>query len=413
MITNLNAEVISIGTEILLGELTDTNSVFIARALRDLGINLYYMTSVGDNQERIAEAIRIALSRSQIVITCGGLGPTVDDMTRPAVATATGRELVFHQHLLDQIAVRFAGFRVTMTENNRRQAYLPQDSIAIENPVGTAPAFMVEHGDGIVISLPGVPREMKFLMTHEVIPHLQRRYALGVIKAHTLKSAGIGESWLDDMIGPDLLESGNPTIGLAAHHGEVDIRITAKAESPEQADWMIAQMEAEVRRRVGTFIFGEEGDILEQVLVDLLRETGLQIAIVQAGMSATVADLLRAIPGGRSALALAEDFPDPDALRTAYALPDEISSLRDIAVQVAERAGQRAGAAVSAAIVCLPDVDEGSDAAVSTAVAVYGDGQVRERVYGFGGRSDVAREWVSRWVMATIWRMLRERADEN
>jgi molybdenum cofactor synthesis domain-containing protein len=122
MSNDLNAEIIAIGTEILLGEITDTNSVFIARTLRDLGINLFFMTSVGDNEKRIADSIRIALNRAQIVITCGGLGPTIDDMTRQGVADATGRGLTFHQHLLDQIAERFAGFRVQMTENNRRQA---------------------------------------------------------------------------------------------------------------------------------------------------------------------------------------------------------------------------------------------------------------------------------------------------
>src|SRR5882724_5253624 len=164
MVQNVNAEIIAIGTEILLGEITDTNSVFIARLLRDLGINLYFMTSVGDNEKRIADSIRIALGRAQIVITCGGLGPTIDDMTRQAVADATDRGLTFHQDLLDQIAERFKGFRSQMTENNKRQAYVPDNAIIIENPVGTAPSFVVEQGDKVVISLPGVPREMKFLM---------------------------------------------------------------------------------------------------------------------------------------------------------------------------------------------------------------------------------------------------------
>jgi nicotinamide-nucleotide amidase len=145
MAENVNAEIVAIGTEILLGEITDTNSVFIARALRDIGVNVYFMTSVGDNEERIASAIRIAMSRAQVVITCGGLGPTVDDMTRQAVAAATGRGLSFHQHLLDLIAERFASFRAHMTENNRRQAYMPDNAIVIENPVGTAPSFIVEH----------------------------------------------------------------------------------------------------------------------------------------------------------------------------------------------------------------------------------------------------------------------------
>src|SRR5664279_3009250 len=214
-----NAEVIAIGTEILLGDLTDTNSVFIARTLRDLGVNLYFMTHVGDNEKRIADAIRIALGRAQIVITCGGLGPTIDDMTRQAVADATGRGLTFHQELLDQIAERFRGFRATMTENNRRQAYVPDNAVIIENPVGTAPSFAVENDERVVISLPGVPREMKFLMIEKVVPYLRLRYGISgkVIKAKILKAAGIGESALDEMIGKELLEASNPTVGLAAH----------------------------------------------------------------------------------------------------------------------------------------------------------------------------------------------------
>lgn len=154
MVDNINAEIIAIGTEILLGEITDTNSVYMARELRAIGVNLYYMTSVGDNLQRIADAIRLAMSRADVVITCGGLGPTVDDMTRQAVADATDRELEYQEWLYDQIAARFAGFKVKMTENNRQQAYLPAAAIAIENPVGTAPCFIVEHEGKAVISLP-------------------------------------------------------------------------------------------------------------------------------------------------------------------------------------------------------------------------------------------------------------------
>ncbi|MBZ0304441.1 MAG: competence/damage-inducible protein A, partial [Anaerolineae bacterium] len=176
---HINAEIISIGTEILLGEITDTNSVFIARALRDIGVNVFYMSSVGDNEKRIADVIRVAMSRADVIITCGGLGPTVDDMTRQSVAAATERGLTFHQSLADAIAERFASFRVQMTENNKRQAYLPDNALLIENPVGTAPAFAVEHEGKVVISLPGVPREMKYLMGEKVIPYLRSHYNLG------------------------------------------------------------------------------------------------------------------------------------------------------------------------------------------------------------------------------------------
>jgi nicotinamide-nucleotide amidase len=247
MTQSVNAEIIAIGTEILLGEITDTNSVHIARTLRDIGVNLYFMTTVGDNEQRIADSIRIAMSRAQVVITCGGLGPTVDDMTRQAVASATERGLTFHQELLDKIAERFAGFRAQMTENNRRQAFLPDNAMVIENPVGTAPSFVVEHNNSVVISLPGVPREMKYLLAERVVPYLHDRFNLGsgVIKARVLRTAGIGESALDAAIGNEILQASNPTVGLAAHAGQVDVRITAKAESVDQADHMIAEVEAQ------------------------------------------------------------------------------------------------------------------------------------------------------------------------
>ncbi|MCU0476052.1 MAG: competence/damage-inducible protein A, partial [Anaerolineae bacterium] len=147
----VNSELISIGTEILLGEITDTNSVYLARVLRDYGVNVFYMTSVGDNHGRIVETLRTAMGRSQVVITCGGLGPTVDDMTRQAVAEAVGQPLVYREALMAQIEARFASFRVRMSENNKRQAYLPENAIAIENAVGTAPAFITPYEGGVII----------------------------------------------------------------------------------------------------------------------------------------------------------------------------------------------------------------------------------------------------------------------
>ena len=251
-----NAEIIAIGTEILLGEITDTNSVFMARRLRDIGVNVFFMTTVGDNLKRIADAINAALDRAEIVITCGGLGPTVDDMTRQAVADATHRQLEFHQSLYDAIAERFRGFGVNMTANNRRQAFLPQTATAIENPVGTAPAFAVETERGMVVSLPGVPREMKFLMSSAVVPYLLQKYDLGIIVARTLRTAGIGESSLDSKIGAAILSAGNPSVGLAAHHGSVDVRITAKADTRRKALQLLDEMQAKLNAKISEHVYG-------------------------------------------------------------------------------------------------------------------------------------------------------------
>ena len=188
------AEIITIGTEILLGEIVDTNSRFIARKLRDAGIDLYRQTSVGDNPQRIASAIKFGMQGSEIIITTGGLGPTVDDPTRDAVALAVGVETEFRPELWEQIKGRFKKFGRKPTENNKRQAYVPVGSIAVENPVGTAPAFIMESGDRSIIALPGVPREMEYLLENRVIPYLKKRYKItGTIKTRLIHTAGVGE----------------------------------------------------------------------------------------------------------------------------------------------------------------------------------------------------------------------------
>ncbi len=406
MAQSVNAEVISIGTEILLGELTDTNSVFIARVLRDLGINIYYMTSVGDNEQRIADAIRIAFSRAQLVITCGGLGPTIDDMTRQAVATATERGLTYHQNLLDQIAARFAGFQIKMSDNNRRQAYLPDDAIVIENPVGTAPSFIVEYGDKRVISLPGVPRELKFLMTESVVPYLRAQYKLGIIKARTLKVAGIGESTLDEMIGGDLLEQSNPSIGLAAHSGQIDIRITAKADDEIQADTLIDSMERAVRERVGHAIFGIDNAVLEDELIKLMAQEDYTLSVAEAGLSDGVTASLKTIPGSENVIISAVEYNTPDDVRQLLRLPD--ANLRELTVHWAENIHNQLGARITIAVISNPDIAEGADTVEGTAVTVFTSWKTRSRVYGFGSQSELARTWVKTWALSAVWQMLQE-----
>ncbi len=407
---NVNAEIVAIGTEILLGEITDTNSVYIARVLRDMGINLYFMTSVGDNEQRIASAIRIAMSRADIVITCGGLGPTIDDMTRQAVAIATERGLTFHQNLLDSIAQRFAGFRVQMTENNRRQAYLPDGAVAIENPVGTAPAFAVEHQGKVIISLPGVPREMKFLMNEKVIPYLREKYNLRghIIKARVLKTAGIGESALDEIIGKDALEKSNPTVGLAAHSGQVDVRITAKADTVEEADRMIAEVEADLRARIDPYVFAVDSGTVEQALGDRLTEQGAKISVSETGISPVISGRLRAVNGSEAFLRQIATHPTPDDLRM-HLHGQEQTTLRQLAEAEAESLCKEAGIDVGIAVVCFPDeAEDRADNREGSAIAVCVRGKTVSRSYGFGGATEMAQQWTPTWGMAMAWRLLRE-----
>jgi nicotinamide-nucleotide amidase len=275
-----SAEIITIGTEILLGEIVDTNARAIARNLRDIGVDLYRKTTVGDNTTRIAQAVQQAMERCDIIITTGGLGPTVDDPTREAVALAMGVETEFRPELWDQIQARFKRFNRHPTENNKRQAYVPCNATAVENPVGTAPAFIVETGNHAIISLPGVPREMEYLMENAILPYLRRRYQLhGIIKTRLLHAAGAGESQIDDLIG-DLEILSNPTVGLAAHSGQVDVRITAKAGSEAEADLLIAPIEKIIRERLGEWIYGSDLETLEQMALQHLTDLGWSLGVV-------------------------------------------------------------------------------------------------------------------------------------
>lgn len=278
------AEIIAIGTELLLGEIQDTNTRHIARLLRDYGIDLFRTMIVGDNAERIAQAIQEGLKRSEIIITTGGLGPTVDDPTRQAVALAMGVELEFRTELWAQIQNRFQRFNRQATENNKRQALIPKGAIAIENPVGTAPSFIYEKGRGSVISLPGVPREMEYLLEHNVLPYLVSRFDLhGTITARVLHVSGVGESQVDEWIG-DLELLSNPTVGLLAHPGVIDIRITAKAGSREDATKMIDEVEKDIQKRLGDYIFGKDGESLEGIVAKRLQQKNWSLAILEEGI---------------------------------------------------------------------------------------------------------------------------------
>lgn len=291
-----SAEIIAIGTELLLGDTVDTNSAHIARQVRDIGLDLFRTTVVGDNSERISAAVRSALSRAQVVITTGGLGPTVDDVTREGIAAALGVNLEFRDELWDEIKARFASFGAEATENNRRQALLPAGSQALNNPVGTAPGFMVAEQDRLVAALPGVPGEMQYMLEKEVVPAIGEMLGLdAVIRSRLMRTAGVGESWLDERIG-DLEAGSNPTVGLAAHPGQVDIRITAKAPTEERAEAMIEEVAVAVRKRVGEHIYAEGQLDLEEVLLERLRRSGQSLVVIESG---TGAELARGLASSR------------------------------------------------------------------------------------------------------------------
>ncbi len=284
-----SAEIITIGTEILLGEIVDTNTRYIARTLRGMGVDLYRTVTIGDNVDRIASAIQHSMERAEIVITTGGLGPTVDDPTREAVAKALGVETEFREDLWEQVVSVISRYGRKPSENQKRQAYVPKGAIGIPNPVGTAPCFIVETERNAVLSLPGVPNEMEHILHESMIPYLQTRFRLDeIIKIRILHCSGLGEGMIDEKIA-DLEMLSNPTVGLAAHTGVVDIRIAAKAKNEAEADEMIAQIESQVRERLGDVVFGADEDTLEDVTLNEVAKRGWTLVGVESGLDGLMA----------------------------------------------------------------------------------------------------------------------------
>jgi nicotinamide-nucleotide amidase len=290
-----NAEIVAIGSELLLGQIVDTNSAWMAQRLTALGVNLYFTSVVGDNPGRMREVIGRALERADIVITSGGLGPTQDDLTREIVAEVTGRKLVLDPGLLEQVEEHFRRRGRTMTPNNRRQGYMPEGAIPVRNPNGTAPSFIVEDPRGVVFSLPGVPVELKWLFENEVEPYLRRKFSLAeIIHYRVLKIVGIGESAVDDKIGYLIANSSNPTVGVLALPGQVDVRIAAKAASKDEALHLIAPVEGEVRGLLGNAIFAADQDTMEDVVGRLLRAQKKTVAVYEDLTCGSLSDRLQA-----------------------------------------------------------------------------------------------------------------------
>lgn len=383
----MHAEIIATGSELLLGEVVDTNSTYIARQLRDIGLNLYYKTVVGDNELRMAEALSIALQRSDVIITTGGLGPTIDDVTRPAIARAVDKPLIFRADLLEQIQARFKAYGVPMGENNRRQAYVPDGATPIENPVGTAPAFVVEHAGRLIISLPGVPREMEYLIEQAVLPYLKAKLDLkDVIVIRTVHTVGQGESRIDEAIG-DLEEAANPTVGLSAKAGQVDIRIAAKASTRAEAEALNAAMEATVRERVGKFIFGVDADTLESVVAQVLTDRSLSLASVECGTNGLLGGRLATIGAAfRGGLTVSD-------------LPLDLNRAIDAADQV--RVAHASDLALSVSVGRAAD-----GPGLRLVVALTGLDRPATIERGFGGHSALAAQWASTAALGLVWRKL-------
>jgi nicotinamide-nucleotide amidase len=414
----MRAEIVTTGTELLLGQIDDTNATYLARQLYELGIDLFFRSTVDDNESRIAHVLEQALRRAAkvLVIITGGLGPTADDVTRDAVSRVTGRPLVLYPNLLAQIEAFFARFGATMSENNRRQAYLPEGCIPLENPVGTAPGFIVESEQGTVIALPGVPREMRYLMEHAVAPYLQQRLGRrDVLVTRILRTAAVGESRIDqaiaDLLSPEVCcaspdrpaRPGSVTLGLSAHPGQTDVRIVAKAPTRAEAEALAANLEAKIRERLGAAIYatgGPEGPTLEAVVADLLRQHGATLAVAETVTQGDVSRRLSAHPDIFQGSVIAAD-----AQRIAQILGLKATAVPNQAgaATLAEGIRQLWQASYGLAIV--------GDETDKPRVTIAGAEGVETRHLRFQGRDHRARVWTTTLALEFVRRLLLGLAD--
>jgi len=279
----MNCEIITIGSELLHGQIIDTNASYIARTLNSVGFNIAFHTTVGDISTQIKDVLFQAKDRTDLVITTGGIGPTEDDLTREVIADLVGVPLLFKKELMDQIESIFKRVGYSMPENNRKQAFIPDGAIPIPNEVGTAPGFIIEKGSKVIIALPGVPKELKYLLHKKVVPYLKKRFQLDqdLISSKTLKVTGIGESKVDTQIKDLIKENSNPTIGILASPGDISITITAWAKSERKSEALIRPIEQEIRSRLGINIYGINEDTLHGVVTNLLNKRGETLSILE------------------------------------------------------------------------------------------------------------------------------------
>ncbi len=296
----MQVELFSVGTELLLGQIVDTNASFLAGKLSELGINVYHKTTVGDNARRLAAALRISLGRSDVVLATGGLGPTEDDITAAAVAEVMEVGLVEDEATSQKIRSFARSRGIRLLDSLLKQARVPDGAAVVPNAIGTAPGFMISRDSKTVIALPGVPTEMKAMAEQTVLPYLAARAAqegAAVIVSRMLRLAGIGESQAEAEISDLLQAQTNPTIAPLAKAQEVWLRLTARAPDRAAAEELIAPVEAEIRQRLGDHIYGADGETLEAAVGDMLRKAGLTLAIAESCTGGLVGHRITDIPG--------------------------------------------------------------------------------------------------------------------
>ncbi len=377
-------EVIAVGTELLFGQIINTNTATIGAALAERGFDAHFQQTVGDNLERIASSISTALDRADAVILTGGIGPTQDDITREAVCAATGLPMVFNEEYADRLREWWAGRGRTMPKSNLRQAYHPEGAELMMNPRGTAPGLAISHRGKLIFCVPGVPAEMEFLLANDVIPRLVA--ASGeekVIVSRLIRTWGRSESDVAETL-DDLFEGANPSIAFLASASEIKVRVTAKADSTVEALALIEPVETEVRSRLGNTVFGTDDETIERVLLRLLSDLGYTIGTAESMTGGLVAARLTDLPGS-SAVVRGGLVAYTNELKQRLLGVEDISSVVDAATAVEMATGAQSLLDVDVAVAVTgsagPDPLEKPPGTVVIAVATPEDARAKELRY--------------------------------
>ncbi|MDE2180517.1 MAG: competence/damage-inducible protein A [candidate division NC10 bacterium] len=412
----VGAEILTIGTELLLGQTIDTNSAYIGEQLAAAGIEVCWKSTIGDHEARIRTALRTALTRSEIVITTGGLGPTEDDLTCRAIAAELSRPLILDQTVLESIRRRFTERALVMSGNNERQAMIPEAATVLPNPHGTAPGFAIRLEDGrIVAAMPGVPSEMRPMLNEQVIPRL--REAFGVksrIRSRTLKACGITESALDETISDLTRLSRNPTIAVLAYPGEIHIRLTVKAESETEGDQLLDDLETKIRNRVGEYLFGRDEERLEEVVGRLLLDAKATVAIAESCTGGLVCHRLTNLPGSSAYFVRGEVVYSNEAKERLLGVPHELIAehgavSRPVAVAMAVGMRQIAGTDLALGITGIAGPGGGTTTKPVglTYIALASDDGATSREYRFLGDRETNKLLASQEALDVLRRHLR------
>lgn len=404
------AEILSIGTELLMGQIANTDAQYLSRQLAELGISVYHHTTVGDNPGRVKEALKTALLRSDVVITTGGLGPTEDDLTKETVADTLGLEMKMDEASREHVETLMNSFGRKMTENNLRQAYFPEGAIVMPNRRGTAPGCIVETPDGKAVAvLPGPPRELTDMFEQQLAPYLREKSGV-VIVSRFLHIFGVGESNVETILS-DLFHQDNPTLALYCGAGEVYARITARVARSEDAEELIAPVESEIRSRLGDSVYGEGLDTtLAKATVGMLIQRGERVSVAESLTGGMLASEIVDVPGASAVLdeayvtysnASKERLIGVSEATLRVDGPYSARCAREMAMGAMRKSG--ADWAISTTGIAGPDGGTAAKPVGLTYIAIAHEGKAEAREFHFRGD----RAWIRTLACANALNLLR------